>query len=238
MIEQITLKNGRFYLDRATKVPYFSITTVLGVIDKGKGFEFWLKKEGAKCDDIAKVAADSGTKIHDICEHMQLYYIEHGCYQDIEDVIFEHKEFLNEVEIAKLIGFDNFCQECKPHFIAAEYQIRLEHPYQVAGKVDIFCEVDGQQYVVDIKTGKSLHDTMNLQTAAYLAGTLIHECIDTKNPGRAILHLKDTTKKGYNFKVIETDYYSDLEAYFAACLLYFRLKKSFIAEAHQWIEEN
>jgi hypothetical protein len=71
-IVQITTTDERWYArpetDSTTGLPYVawrpSVTWICDYYPKGKGFELWLKKNGDESDNIARLAADRGYKVH------------------------------------------------------------------------------------------------------------------------------------------------------------------------------
>lgn len=171
------------------------VTHMLSQVNaKGKGFEYFLKKYGEQADEIAHKAAESGTKVHKVCEHIIKKRIE-----DRESRIeIKPKEWaLDKTEILKLKGFLNFIADYEPTFKDSEIDVC---DGQCSGRADIVCEIKGEPYIVDIKCGSSLWDDHYMQVSFYC------KAYTPEQPGLfrpAILHLKDSTKKGYQFTTID-----------------------------------
>lgn len=181
------------------------VTTPLNIIAKGYGFEQWLKQKGMQADVELKQAQEEGTLIHKICE-------------DFQRSTNRTKDFFNSlVEQAgcserakqKAWGFYNFFDTVKPKLLVSELRIMsLKHGF--AGTLDDLMVIDNHLYLVDKKTGKSLHKEMRMQLAAYCVG--LEETYGIRVDKRAILHLKET-RTGFNFKLVETDVGKDFKMY-------------------------
>ena len=172
---------GRFYEQDGIYRP--SVTTVIdAVISKGKQFLRWMGDKGtAEAERIGKEAMERGTRVHINCEALLK-----GLPYMITPQLIKN----NEDEIKMLMGFILWYRENSPEIIETEKM--LFHPnHPAAGAADIICKIDGEHWVVDIKTGNH-YNTHQLQLTAY--GWLVKD----------IFGLDDTPKIGvlrlYNWK--------------------------------------
>lgn len=154
-----TRKGGAYLVDGT---PYPSVTTVISALRK-PALEVWLQKniyEACQQGDITfsealkysrdktAKAAHRGTRAH--------AYIENGDMATKPDL-----------EIAPLIyAYKSWVSDYNPKIILSEETV-FNHEHQYAGTVDMVAEIDGLNYLVDIKTGKSIYETVYLQTSAY-----------------------------------------------------------------------
>lgn len=202
--------NFRYYFDTISRKRMVSVTKCLSILAMGAAFYSWLKKYGEESDTIMVMAQESGTKLHGIIEA----WIKGACIpEDLDLWYFNSTVELSQPELDKLKGFINFNNEFKPNYLETEITLAIPS-IKVAGTIDIICEIEGVIYIVDIKTGSGLHHNNELQIAFYEKAYQKH--YKTTNTKRALLHLKDSTKKCYQFKVIdkplEHDYVGFLHA--------------------------
>lgn len=179
---------------------YPRVTHMLGaVLNKGVYFDNWLKTNGWNSERLAMKAADSGTKVHNICEALQ----KKG-KASLKDC--------DEAEYKKIRGFVNWVKDENVKLKEAELVV---HDDQCCGRFDILCEIEGKLYIVDIKSGAGIYDSHRYQVAFY------SKAWNSVQPGiatPALLHLKSTTKKGYQF--IKVDYEPAIKGYEACYELY------------------
>ena len=166
------LSMGRFYEHEGIMKP--SATTVLQIIDKGKHYNEWIANFGGwqRIQEYIRAAAEKGTRVHLNAEGLI-----NGLPVDLDGVDREEKLLL--------MAFVNWVNEVKPKFIASE--LTMWHPdYPVAGTADIICEIKGQLFLIDIKTGGS-YDTHELQLTSY--GRL-YKLIYRREPALSVLRLR------------------------------------------------
>lgn len=196
---QITLPDSRYY--RRNGKYYPSVTYVLGYYPKGKFFENWLKQVGFSADYIVKKAAEEGTQVHELCEAYlngeELNFLdERGRPQHNPDV---WQMFLRFVE---------FWETFKPTLIETEVHI-FSDELKVAGTCDLIVEIDGELWLLDLKTSNQLQTVYELQTAVY--GQCYEECFGKKIDRYGILWLKSSKRKasagkmqGKGWEVVES----------------------------------
>ena len=180
---QITLPDSRYY--RRNGKYYPSVTYVLGYYPKGKFFENWLKQVGFSADYIVKKAAEEGTQVHELAEEYlngeELNFLdERGRPQYNPDV---WQMFLRFVE---------FWETYKPTLIETEVHI-FSDELKVAGTCDLIVEINGELWLLDLKTSNQIQTVYELQTAVY--GQCYEECFGKKIDRYGILWLK-SSKRG------------------------------------------
>jgi hypothetical protein len=180
---QITLPDSRYY--RRNGKYYPSVTYVLGYYPKGKFFENWLKQVGFSADYIVKKAAEEGTQVHELAEEYlngaELNFLdERGRPQYNPDV---WQMFLRFVE---------FWETFKPALIETEVHI-FSDELKVAGTCDLIVEINGELWLLDLKTSNQIQTVYELQTAVY--GQCYEECFGKKIDRYGILWLK-SSKRG------------------------------------------
>jgi hypothetical protein len=187
--QQITLPDSRYY--RRNGKYYPSVTYVLGYYPKGKFFENWLKQVGFASDYIVKKAAEEGTQVHELCEEYlngaELNFLdEYGRPQYNPDV---WQMFLRFVE---------FWEEFKPTLIETEVHL-FSDVLQIAGTCDLVVEINGETWLLDLKTSNQLQLTYELQTAVY--GQCYEECFGKKIDRYGILWVKSSKRKAAKGKM-------------------------------------
>jgi hypothetical protein len=196
---QITLPDSRYY--RRNGKYYPSVTYVLGYYPKGKFFENWLKQVGFSADYIVKKAAEEGTQVHELAEEYlngaELNFLdERGRPQYNPDV---WQMFLRFVE---------FWETHKPTLIETEVHL-FSDKLKIAGTCDLIVEINGELWLLDLKTSNQLQTVYELQTAVY--GQCYEECFGKKIDRYGILWLKSSKRgskkdkmQGKGWEVVES----------------------------------
>ena len=180
---QITLQDSRFY-QRDPETYYPSVTTVLSYFPKGRFFEVWLKEVGMNADIIMRKAGDEGTQVHNAIER----YLE-GKQVDGLDKTGKTKDNLKVWKM--ILKFVEFWEKHKPELITSEVYV-FSDELKIAGTADLIVRINGQLWLLDIKTSNYLHDTYDLQLACYAQGW--NECFEEPIERMGILWLKALTK--------------------------------------------
>ena len=182
-LKQITEADQRLY-QRSKDLYYPSVTTILQFMPKDRFFENWLKETGLAADQIMRKAGREGTQVHQAVEKL---------------VLGEEVEWLDNFGNAKysvevwsmIMKFHDFWTTHKPTLISAEDFIYSdEHKY--AGTADLVVEMDGEIWLLDVKTSNGIHKTYDLQLAAYAKAFKEVKNIDIVHTG--ILWLKAATR--------------------------------------------
>lgn len=186
---QITLPDSRYY--RRNGKYYPSVTYVLGYYPKGKFFENWLKQVGFASDYIVKKAAEEGTQTHELCE----------AYLNGEELNFldsNGRPQYNPDVWQMFLRFVEFWETFKPTLIETEVHL-FSDELKVAGTCDLIVEINGELWLLDLKTSNQLQTTYELQTAVY--GQCYEECFGKKIDRYGILWLKSSKRKASTGKM-------------------------------------
>jgi hypothetical protein len=181
--KQITILDSRFY-QRKPNVFYPSVTYVLSSFPKGKFFENWLKDVGHSSSYIVKKASEEGTQVHNAVED----YLAGKEITWIDD--YGNAKYSLDVW-RMILRFTEFWAEYKPELISCEEHL-FSDTLKIAGTADLVVKINGEIWMLDIKTSNSIHDTYNLQLACYTQAW--NECFDTPIQRRGILWLKSSSR--------------------------------------------
>lgn len=142
----------------------YSVTTILGVIDK-PALTGWLKKmvyqatvDGAKdyvevlaiVNKISKDAMDLGTRVHEYAEH----YGTSVTPVKYDDCMGYYK------------AYHQWLLDYSPELIENETTVTSKK-YGYKGTLDKIVRINGKKVLVDLKTGKYIYETVELQASAY-----------------------------------------------------------------------
>ena len=182
-LKQINFLDRRVY-KRDKDVYYPSVTTILQYMPKNRYFESWLKDVGHNSDIIKNKAAKEGTQVHEAAEAL---------------VLGEEVTWLNDQGRAKysqlvwemILKFADFWKTHKPELIGAEDFVYSDE-YQYAGTADLIVKMDGEVWLLDIKTSNSLHKSYDLQLASYAKAIKEVKGIEIERTG--IIWLKASTR--------------------------------------------
>jgi len=215
-------KTGRWYKVNDAWVP--SVTTILSVYPKGTGFDRWLGESSSYDEAIAKrdAAGDRGALVHEAIAALvagnNLTVL--PATNDRTGLVSLGTEreswtlYNSDPRVAKFIqGFVNWWESCKPEPIAVEVFLAGDG---YAGTCDFQGRVDGEPWLIDWKTSARVYASHHLQTAAYAAAAP-----ETKWR-RGILHLKTSTKKGFQLVESDGDWLADWNAFLACKTIYHR----------------
>ena len=160
-VSQIKVKGKRwYYSNNNLKI---SITTYLRTIAKGIGFQKWLGNADSydAAMQYAYMKADRGTTVHDDIQTL----IQGG------EIILDGME---EWRIKRLKQFEKWWNKYNPTPLLVEVPLfKKDYPY--AGTVDLICEIDNKNVIVDWKTGNT-YRSHYLQMNSYRV--LSDICID------------------------------------------------------------
>lgn len=157
-LKQITFLESRVY-QRDDNLYYPSVTTILQYMPKGKFFEQWLKDVGYSADIILEKAGREGSQVHEAIEAM-LNGEEISWIDDFGNAKYSLQVWKMILKAAE------FFEKYKPKIIAVEVFLYSDQ-LQYAGTVDLVVELDGEIWLIDIKTSNALYKSYDLQTAAY-----------------------------------------------------------------------
>ena len=188
IIKRLDAPNGRYYqgeVDNAVIWTHPSVTTILSAVyPSGYYLEKWIRDNGEHGRIEFEKSADQGTEVHVAIEAL-LQGREVPVYEDMPNKVKKGIQ-----------AFIDWYNAVNPKILATEH---IVHGNDYAGACDLICEIDGEIWVVDFKTSRSLHDQHRVQVSAYA-----HAQQFTDDPKVALLQLGNSTKKGYTWS--EVDY--------------------------------
>lgn len=169
---QVTIADERWYIKsndiegKPEQKPVFvpSVTWICSYWYKDPYLVKWIADQGwDEAEMIKKAAGSKGSKVHAAIVNLL----------DGDAVLMgdEYKnpdtaalEELTLEEYTAIMSFANWFNEVKPTIIDREFVVWGEG---YAGTIDLLCEIDGQKWIIDFKTSKSIFDEHKLQVAAY-----------------------------------------------------------------------
>lgn len=187
--KMLTFHDNRFY--KRNNEFYPSVTSILQMFPKGEHFETWLKKVGFSADYLVKKAAEEGTLVHDLAERYlkreELSYL----YED-GNPRYSHSVW------EMFLKFIDFWETYNPTLIETEIHL-FSDELKVAGTCDLIVEIDGELWILDLKTSNHISLTYEIQTAIY--GKCYEECFGKKVKNYGVLWLKSSKRKANKDKM-------------------------------------
>lgn len=182
-VDEIRESGGRWY--KISGKWHMSITTLLDkCYPKGYALMQWMKNQpdAETADRLKNEAADRGTRVHEAIEKL----IKN---RKISLVSVDKEPIYSRDEYRMIQGFINWYREYRPEIIKTEFYC-YDDTLKIAGRGDCLCTINGQLHYVDWKTSSGVYNNHFIQAAFYGL------CADAQP---SILHLKSTTKKGFQF---------------------------------------
>ena len=147
---------------------------------KNKFFETWMKDVGHNADLIMRKAGKEGTQVHEAAEQLvegkEISWMDDYGRAKYSQVVWE-----------MILKFADFWKTHKPELISSE-QFVWSDEHKFAGTADIVCKMNGEVWLIDIKTSNSIHKSYDLQLASYAKG--LEESRGVKIERTGILWLK------------------------------------------------
>lgn len=137
---------------------YPSVTSILGVIAKGFGYDEWLKDVSKNAGKILEEAQLSGSKLHATFESFMLG-------NEVSAVGVEGE--YTKKEWKKVNDWFNWYNEIEIEPLYIE-EIVYSHEWKVAGTADLICRIGDDIVLIDWKTGNNIYETSEMQIAAYV----------------------------------------------------------------------
>tara|TARA_R110000803_G_scaffold74237_2_gene138293 strand:+ start:2905 stop:3693 length:789 start_codon:yes stop_codon:yes gene_type:complete len=182
-MKRVTIMDNRYYSRNDEYYP--SVTTILQYMPKNRFFETWLKDVGHNADIIMRKAGKEGTQVHEAIEN----YLLGEKIQMINDAGFSnYSTFVWKM----ILKFHEFWTTHKPILLETEIHL-FSDKYKFAGTCDLIVEIEGERWLLDIKTSKSLHTSHELQLAAYTQAW--NELYEEKIDRIGIIWLKSSKQK-------------------------------------------
>ena len=178
--KSMDFKGNRYYYNKsekdAKKRDYLmSVTTWIGALSKGVGFDMWLGNAKSYSDAMkyANERAMVGNMVHAMCMWLIWGKEVDTSYGFYDETTARVKAVPDEAK-RRLIAFIDFVNEYKPTPIATELSLynnakdkdgNILFPY--AGTADQIMMINGETWMIDIKTGKEWAKDQQLQLTAY-----------------------------------------------------------------------
>lgn len=158
--QRIEYLDSRFYLHKGTGVLKPSVTTILdATYPKSAGFHEWLKRVGGDADEIRDEAGRRGSVVHNLTESLDrgnevvLASLDEGPkFKLVEAAMFERYVEFRQRHPAKI-------EEIEMHLIDKDLEF--------AGTLDRVMMINGDRWIIDIKTSNAVYDQYELQLIAY-----------------------------------------------------------------------
>ncbi len=173
-IVQITTYDERWYArdikDPKTNLPTYrfvpSVTWITHFYPKGENFLRWYAKHGwDEAEALKSAAGDKGSKIH-----LAIADLLAGNEIKIDSKYINkstgNEEELTPNEYEAVMSFLEWYLETKPEVLQFEYVV-FNSAYGYAGTVDLKCKIDGEVWIIDVKSGLDVHPEHELQVSAY-----------------------------------------------------------------------
>lgn len=155
---QITFIDNRFYQSASGQfLP--SVTTILNAYPKDAHFFQWLKQVGEDADQIRDDAGRRGSVVHSLTER----------YDNGEEVNLLDNGGNIGYRLQEWTMFERYVEFRQNHdslSICTEINIMSDN-LGFAGTIDRVMQIDGINYLIDIKTSNAVHEHYWLQLAAY-----------------------------------------------------------------------
>jgi len=205
------VKAHQIYRNKDNKIVP-GVTTILGVLNK-PALVKWANNLGLQGIDATKYRdekADIGTLAHAM--------IQAHCLNKMLDVSEYSKENIDKAENS-LISFYSWEKSHRIVPILVEESL-VSEKYQYGGQIDLYCELDGEKWLVDFKTSKAIYSEMLHQLAAY-NNLLTENGYDVD--GARILRIGRDESEGFEERTVR-----DINKHFKIfkyCLKLYNLKK-------------
>lgn len=196
--KRVDIYNERYYRHPESGKFYRSVTTILGIIDKGYNYDEWLKNNGHNAEIIIDRAGRFGTDFHKLVERFlkgeTISYVDIA-YQDERTATSLWERFNTFFKFWK-----EFNTKHKVTIIDTEY-ITYSEEYGYAGTIDLTCLVDDELTIMDWKTGNNLGNKEKLQMQAYMKSINATKAI--------LLHIPAVKPNQKGYKIVEVEFNQD-----------------------------
>ena len=185
-VMRVTTTDERWYSKATTNpvtglpdISYIpSVTWIAGYYPKGIQFYKWLAEKGwDESQAIKSAAGDKGSKVHYAIEDMITNKKEVKIDDKYVNPSTDQPEELTVEEYNCLMSFTNWFNAVKPKVLANEIT-GFNDKIGYAGTSDLICEIDGQKWLIDFKTGQNVWPEWEIQISAYrhFDSELVKDC--------------------------------------------------------------
>lgn len=162
-IVQITTSDSRWYL--VDNIYYPSVTWVCSYYPKGIGYMRWFAEHGYDEAEAIKVAAgEKGSRVHHAISDILL-----GNAVKIDDKYSadgEEPKELTSIEYEAIMSFVGWLNQTQPEVLKIDYTLVNEKD-NYAGTIDMKVKINGEVWIIDVKTSKDIYPSHELQVSAY-----------------------------------------------------------------------
>lgn len=185
-VVQVTTTDERVYIfpdeTPETGLPTYKVkpssTYILSLgYPKGKYFQEWLKKMGDEAELVKVLAGEKGSKIHQAVEKLlmgeetedgKIHRV--GIDDKFTNPTTDKEEELTPEEYDSVWAFTRWWnelnQKSKVEIIGVEFTVDSDE-YDYAGTVDMLLRIDGELWMIDLKTGQNVYEDYILQVSSY-----------------------------------------------------------------------
>lgn len=175
-------KDERFYVIPEIGEIFPRVSTILACAPKDGLVTWWRKVGFEEADRVSKTSTDLGTRVHKICEAIDL-----GLPYETDNQVEPHAE-----------AWRRFKDEYVAEVEAVEYFV-YSAKHQYAGTVDRRLRLkDGRRVIGDIKTSKTMNPTYGIQLSAYAEAEV--ELGGRRVDGRIVINLPSNNPGKYGVK--------------------------------------
>jgi len=202
--KRVDIFNERWYRHPKTGKFYRSVTTILGIIDKGYNYDEWLKNVGHNAEIIVDRAGRFGTEFHKLVElFLNGETVKYADNLHLGDRVATElwERFNIWIDFWKELN-EKYKVEYKPEGL--EY-ITYSEEFEFAGTIDFICRLDNVLTIMDWKSGNHIGNKEILQMNAYMQtirakqAKIIH--IPSKKPNKKGYMIKDVPYTEKRFKL-------------------------------------
>lgn len=174
-VMQITLPDERWYVNHATDqktgnpiYEYWPSTSwIASFYPKDIHFMKWLASKGwDEAEAIKMLAGNRGSKVHYAVESLLTGHEVTMKDKFINPTTNEPEE-LSVDEYSCVIDFVNWFKSQENIEILGIEITHFNNEHRYGGTIDLLCRIDGQLWVLDLKTSKSIYQPHKLQISAY-----------------------------------------------------------------------
>ncbi len=194
-IIRCTTEDERWYLINEIYVP--SVTWIASFYPKGIGFFKWLANKGwDEAEALKNSAGNKGSRIHKAIEDLvNGKEVQHDSVYECDGISQE----LTAEEYEAVLSFSQWWASVNPKLISSEF-VTYNEEFGYAGTIDLKLEIEGEIWVVDIKTSSEIWPEHELQLSAYA------ESEKVKKIGIIQVGYKRNKIKKYKFTEIENQF--------------------------------
>lgn len=162
---QITTQDERWYFDGDKYLP--SVTWICQVgVPKGIGYAKWLASKGwDEAEALKTEAGERGSIVHSAIEQL----LKTGSVK-FDDELMNGGGVARELtadEYEAVLSFKSWVDSL-PSFTLKNAEVAIfDSKLGYAGTIDIVCEIDGKDWIIDIKTSADVYSSHRAQVSAY-----------------------------------------------------------------------